>query len=396
MELEKTQKQKEEEAKIETQRGTTNHVLHVVYGSDHPEPHQPKVHEHEEEDKVEIDERWLMTYADKMTLLCGFFIMLYAMSTMNPKSQQEIIDSTRKKFGQPQGEQEIEKKEREAQQEIQKIKREKIELETKVQFLETKVTELTPKPPPVDQVKQLQEEKQKLEQELNVIPDLRLQIMKIEQENKELKEKIQVKKVEPPPKTIVKVIKSPLQPRIDPKELLKPVQERLEITENRLAETRRELTTVQQKLESSETTVAQLQREITKAQTAAASSMFLAFMIKWPTNDHDVDLTVEDPSGKRFDFKNRKISGHPGMFVLDTRRGPGIEVWQADKIIPGTYKFTYTLYNAYGNRAPCPITATLFSAKGSLEIPVTTLDISARRSASIKVQVGDDGKAQIR
>jgi len=374
---------------------TTGHVLRVVYGSNQAEVHQPhSPHESEEDDKVEVDERWLMTYADKMTLLCGLFIMLFAMSTMDPASQKEIIESTKKTFGESAEEKEEKVKETQTVQELQKIKQEKIELETKIQVLETKLVQVEQKPPPIDQIKQLQEEKEQLEKQLNIIPDLRLQIMKIEQEKVDLKQQLEEKPKPTPPPKIVK--EKPTPRPVDPKELLKPVQERLEITEERLAQTRMTLATVEQKLETSEAKVEELQRIVNKSATSAASSMFLAFMVKWPTNDHDVDLTVEDPSGRKFDFKNRKISGHPGTFVLDTRRGPGIEVWQADKIIPGIYKFTYTLYNAYGNKAPCPISGTIFSSKGSVEIPATTLDTESRRTSSVRVQIDEDGKAVIR
>ncbi|NDC24977.1 MAG: hypothetical protein EB078_11405 [Proteobacteria bacterium] len=37
------------------------------------------------EEKIEVDERWLMTYADKMMLLSGCFLMLFAMSTLDPE-----------------------------------------------------------------------------------------------------------------------------------------------------------------------------------------------------------------------------------------------------------------------------------------------------------------------
>ena len=84
------------------------------------------------------------------------------------------------------------------------------------------------------------------------------------------------------------------------------------------------------------------------------------------------------------------------MFALDTRRGPGMELWQSDRIIPGVYKFTYQFYNAYGNKSPCPVTATLFSAKGSLELPPVTLDPMTQREATFRVLIDENGKAQLK
>src|SRR5579875_957604 len=44
-------------------------------------------------------ERWLLTYADMMTLLVAFFIMLYAMSVINKQKFQQLAVSVRSGFG---------------------------------------------------------------------------------------------------------------------------------------------------------------------------------------------------------------------------------------------------------------------------------------------------------
>ena len=44
-------------------------------------------------------ERWLLTYADMITLLVAFFIMLYAMSVMNVTKFQQLALSVRSGFG---------------------------------------------------------------------------------------------------------------------------------------------------------------------------------------------------------------------------------------------------------------------------------------------------------
>ena len=43
--------------------------------------------------------RWLLTYADMITLLVAFFIMLYAMSVMNQQKFQQLAISVRSGFG---------------------------------------------------------------------------------------------------------------------------------------------------------------------------------------------------------------------------------------------------------------------------------------------------------
>jgi chemotaxis protein MotB len=47
----------------------------------------------------ENHERWLLTYADMITLLVAFFIMLYAMSVMNITKFQQLAVSVRSGFG---------------------------------------------------------------------------------------------------------------------------------------------------------------------------------------------------------------------------------------------------------------------------------------------------------
>ena len=48
----------------------------------------------EHEEQVHVDERWLIAYADKMTLLAGLFIMLFAMSTLDKTKFEKVKQST--------------------------------------------------------------------------------------------------------------------------------------------------------------------------------------------------------------------------------------------------------------------------------------------------------------
>jgi chemotaxis protein MotB len=56
-----------------------------------PRPKKQQAHENHE--------RWLLTYADMITLLVAFFIMLYAMSVMNQHKFEQIAISVRSGFG---------------------------------------------------------------------------------------------------------------------------------------------------------------------------------------------------------------------------------------------------------------------------------------------------------
>lgn len=371
-----------EPAPIE-EESATGRVLHLVYGSDHVEaqqPHRPAPGEHgEDEDKVEVDERWLMTYADKMTLLCGLFIMLFAMSTMDKVKLEKIKESTQKSFGKPNAD----KKEIETARltEQNKVLQAKIEQQTQQLALSEKtVRELqvqlqkisTPAPTVVPTVDDSRERIRKLEEELQRI---QAQTKTLEQQKQELEQQV-----------------TQLSAATDKTTVVKEQVEKLKKENIALKHT---VVTTQDTLKVTQEEVKKLEEQISQLKAANSDVAFMAFMMKWATNDHDLDLRVEDPSGHRFDFKHRKYKGVPGTFVLDTRRGPGMEVWQSDRVVAGTYKFTYQFYNAYGNVAPCPVTATLFTAKGSVDLPSVTLDIAKKREFTFQVRVDEHGQATL-
>ncbi|HAR43927.1 MAG TPA: flagellar motor protein MotB [Bdellovibrionales bacterium] len=53
-------------------------------------PHAPAAHD---------ESNWLVSYADMMTLLCGFFIMLFSMSKMDDPQFERVKESVAKQFG---------------------------------------------------------------------------------------------------------------------------------------------------------------------------------------------------------------------------------------------------------------------------------------------------------
>jgi len=53
----------------------------------------------ETEEKQDSKQAWLMTYADMMTLLFAFFVMLYAMSSPDPVKMSQIEDAMKKEAG---------------------------------------------------------------------------------------------------------------------------------------------------------------------------------------------------------------------------------------------------------------------------------------------------------
>ena len=57
------------------------------------------LHTQPHEEKHSNTERWLLTYADMITLLTAFFLMLYSMSVMSKGKFTQVASSVRTSFG---------------------------------------------------------------------------------------------------------------------------------------------------------------------------------------------------------------------------------------------------------------------------------------------------------
>jgi len=308
------------------------------------EMHKKAVAVQEKDDEeVPFDERWLMSYADKMTLLCGCFIMLFAISTIDPIRLKQLQKSTEKSFGRPTGKEE-EKAFDHQQVAIEAPKQEEIIgslLKTNEDFKEQIVALRTENNTTKVEIQKITEKKEILEET----------IKKIQLENHEIKQ-LQSKT---PTKIqeMVKTIKTLEQEKVQLNGLIETLEQNVMTKDNKIEN---------------------LSRQLTSLEESNNKSNFLAFVMSWSNPKQDIDLYVTDPSGRTFDFKNRNYKDHPGFLVLDTRQGPGVEVWQSDRIVPGVYSFRYFFYNAYGNTDPCSIQGTLFTSKGQVSLPLVTLN----------------------
>jgi flagellar motor protein MotB len=342
---------------------TTRAVLKFVRGDQEGKEHAPHSgggghggDDHDEQ--IHVDERWLIAYADKMTLLAGLFIMLFSMSTLDKIKFEKVKQSTEKSFGKPVDKQTTEFVDLATlNKSIEQLEQSKRELEkSKVSetALKAKLREVEKQIEQRKQDKVVIEEAQKQIAQLNkTIEHQRLEIQDLKENQQELEKRI---------------------PKTDP--------------ENKITELQKIIKQQDRRIETLET-------ELAQAKATAASGSFLAFVMSWSTKSHDIDLKVEDPEGRTFDFKHRQHKDHPGLFVLDTRQGPGAEIWQADKVLVGVYTFTFHFYNKHGNPEPCQITAKLFTPKGGVEIPELSMDGTAKRSHTVKIQLDANGKAKL-
>lgn len=126
-----------------------------------------------------------------------------------------------------------------------------------------------------------------------------------------------------------------------------------------------------------------------------AQKNFLVVIVKWTTNRHDLDLAVTTPDKLTYNFKNKSYKDKSGLFSLDSRTGPGAEVFQTPEAQVGDYQVTYNFYNSYGNDEPMKAQGTVLTTKGSFELPVANMDLKEHRSVSFKFRLTSDGEVKI-
>ncbi len=273
----------------------TYRVLRELGAEPHPEEHDAAEAHPEEEEEAHPDERWLVSYADMMTLLFGLFVMLYSMVG----SFDIVRDSASRRFGGGP----LTHAARPSQAELDALK---ARLDTATRERQAAVAKT----------------------------------LALKSENEELRA--------------------------------------------RLADSRSELASLRRELAARQP----------KAAAPAAPPSSLTVVMKWSTAQHDLDLVVKDPEGRVFDFKHRHFAGHPGRMVLHSRHGPGAELWQADRIIPGIYEATAIFYNPYGNAEPARFSFSVLTAKGFAERPEAKLSFDGKARATLRFSARADGSVK--
>jgi len=338
----------------------------------------PIVRRHREEEHEEhIDERWLVSYADMMTLLFGLFVMLYAMQ--DPDAVKAMQKSVEERFGAnveavqgvpvvtaPAPTEESPKIDPEVHSQLQ-VTLAKVEDELKAK--NTEIVDLQSKIAAVAVEKEALLEKHKSE------------IASIIQKSdkSELLESLEKAKVE------ADKLKAEVQKVVQKAE----TQKRTIAAENKDAEVK------QEELDKAKKEIDRLNAELAKKTDRINQGQFLAVVTSWTTADHDLDLVVTDPNGQSFNFKKRTVANAPGKLVVDSRRGPGAEVWQSDRIIPGRYKAEISFYNQYGNMSPAEVKLVIFASGGNIELPTFKMDFASSKKKNIEFLVDDKGKVNL-
>lgn len=259
--------------------------------------------EHEESDHV--DEKWLVSYADLMTLLFGLFVMLYVLAMETQGDPNKILKQNQSgnvSVGLPNEVENMKKEIASLREENSKLSGLSSELEIKdneINGLKLKIAELDTKRLPANE---LEENKNQ-----DLIKKIELQAQSLNKKNQEL------------------------QMRIDELALKQP-------------------------------------------------QSYFMIMSKWSTEKHDVDMLVTDPNGHVFKFNKRNFKGIPGTFEIDSRMGPGLELWKALSPVPGEYKVDLTLYKNYGNEVKTNLELQLITPYEVLDKNNITLDLQSQKT----------------
>lgn len=135
-------------------------------------------------------------------------------------------------------------------------------------------------------------------------------------------------------------------------------------------------------IETQEAQIAQLRAQLGEAKSELSSlPQNLMFMLKW-TSPQDLDLTVTDPKGRKFDLKRRNVA---------SEASGGSEYWQSENFVPGLYKLRIT-YNPgiVGSKQNASFVIRADSSRDSKETLNYTVDVS-NRVKEITVNVSEKG-----
>ena len=370
----------------------------------------------ESDEEVQLDERWLLSYSDLMTLLFGFFVILYAMSLENPKQFDSMVKSLA--IGEEQemagnadekdikeekstGEELTKEKFEELSSEILNLKEKNSELEEKNAFSEKTQTEQQEVIEKLEQQKALAEQNQSeqkekietLKKEIAQIvkkdstaikvPDLQKEIAKKEAKNSELTKQN-------------KTLKTQLEQAKASSGQATDLQKELSKEQAQNNELSKQNENLKSQLAQSQAENQQLKKDQSESsqKNDSPNTSFVSVMIYWTTKDHDIDLSIKSPDGLKYNFKKREFKGKKGKFILDTRRGPGAEIWRQEEMKPGIYTVTISLYSQYSNPKPAIVNGNISTSEGLFDLKKLSLT-KKNRKAVIRFRLKQDAQLEI-
>ena len=171
------------------------------------------------------------------------------------------------------------------------------------------------------------------------------------------------------------------------------IKKEIEQLEVKLADKNKDFDKMQDEMHKKTQENEKLRDELYKNKNNAKNYMMV--LVTWETEKHDIDLEVTTPTAKRFNFKKRKIASEPGAFELDSRFGPGIEMWKAEAFQAGSYQSKISLYNKNGNEAPAKVQLTVVTNLSTYKSAPIELD-SSHKEVNVSFSVNAEGAVEFK
>jgi len=252
-----------------------------------------------------------------------------------------------------------------ASQAVEELQRENAALKRRIVELELKMKSL--EPPLEDDVRIPKAE----------LDQLRERLAALERENEQLKKSLEE-----------------LQALQSDPELAEKLQAQIAALKSEIDQLKAEIEALRAEVAQQRKTIEQLEAELKELREVDQSS-FVVIIAQWTTERHDLDLEVITPDGLRYNYRNKRHEGASGFFSLDSRTGPGTEVFQSADAIPGEYTVIYDFYNPYGNTDPLEASGTILTSAGSFPIQSVTMDFQTNRQEKFRFRLDSSGQVHM-
>lgn len=178
--------------------------------------------------------------------------------------------------------------------------------------------------------------------------------------------------------------------------------EKMSVLRQELEKTQQQRTQLQQNLQkcqaqkSKQSEITTLKRDLKNCHQKLRQT-FLAVVMKWETKRQDIDLHIIDPDNNEFYYKkhNRHRSHFPNVnaeLSVDTITGPGIEIWENQRIKQGLYNVYAKLYARKGNSKNPVVRTTIYYRDGSKKLPNITLHETNKKKLIATIEINAEGE----